>query len=378
KLAGSRAKKSYVTREETNAIISQGIKRALKKGNRKKRRRRANSDSDSESSEESHVVNTIEKKVKSYLHSRSRKRHKKHSHSAEVVGYVSLEHGSSKVMRILVDSGSTSTIILIRFCDPNLTSKYKETPLNWRTLGGVFTTRRKALVKFRLPEFSTKKQIQWKCHVDDKTDPKIARYDMIMGKDLQEELGIVINWQNCTIVWDDVPIAMKKYGSLHSRTKAKELFQTAMEPESIQHANKRVTRILDAKYEAADLRQVVAKCCSHLSANERSKLLKLLKDYEHVFDGTLGSFRTSPVSLELKKDAKPSHSRAFPVPRVREETLRKEVSRLVSIGVLEKCGPSEWAAPTFIIPKKNGSVRFISDFRQLNARLKRKAFPLPK
>ncbi len=38
---------------------------------------------------------------------------------------------------------------------------------------------------------------------------------------------------------------------------------------------------------------------------------------------------------------------------------------------------SEWAAPTFIIPKKDGTVRFISDFRELNLRLKRKPFPLP-
>ncbi|MGH7974637.1 MAG: hypothetical protein ACREBR_03860, partial [bacterium] len=246
--------------------------------------------------------------------------------------------------------------------------------LIWHTLGGVFTTRRKALVNFQLPEFSTRKQIQWKCHVDDHTDPKNARYDMIMGKNLQQERGIIINWQNCTIVWDDMPVAMKKYGTLDSRMEAKELLHTAMEPESMQRAHKRVKRILDAKYEAADLKHIVAKCCSHLSANDKSKLLKLLKDYEHLFDGSLGNFRSKPVSLELKDDAKPYHARAFPVPRSREATLRKEVDRLVSIGVLEKCGPSEWAAPTFIIPKKNGSVRFISDFRQLNARLNAKHF----
>jgi hypothetical protein len=45
---------------------------------------------------------------------------------------------------------------------------------------------------------------------------------------------------------------------------------------------------------------------------------------------------------------------------------------------LKRCSDSEWAAPTFIIPKKNGTVRFISDFRRLNEELKRKPYPIPK
>jgi predicted regulator of amino acid metabolism with ACT domain len=38
---------------------------------------------------------------------------------------------------------------------------------------------------------------------------------------------------------------------------------------------------------------------------------------------------------------------------------------------------SELAAPSFIIPKKDGTVRFINDFRELNKRIKRKPFPIP-
>ena len=55
-----------------------------------------------------------------------------------------------------------------------------------------------------------------------------------------------------------------------------------------------------------------------------------------------------------------------------------EVDRLIKLGVLKQINRSEWAAPTFIIPKKDSTVRFISDFRKLNNRLKRKPFPIPK
>ena len=47
----------------------------------------------------------------------------------------------------------------------------------------------------------------------------------------------------------------------------------------------------------------------------------------------------------------------------------KEVNILIEIGVLKKINISQWAAPTFIIPKINGTIRLISDFRELNKRI---------
>jgi hypothetical protein len=38
----------------------------------------------------------------------------------------------------------------------------------------------------------------------------------------------------------------------------------------------------------------------------------------------------------------------------------------------------EWASPLFIIPKKNRTVRFLRDFWEVNKRLIRKPFPIPK
>ena len=38
----------------------------------------------------------------------------------------------------------------------------------------------------------------------------------------------------------------------------------------------------------------------------------------------------------------------------------------------------EWRSPTFIQPKYNGTVRLLSNFRNLNHRIRRKPFPIPK
>jgi hypothetical protein len=66
------------------------------------------------------------------------------------------------------------------------------------------------------------------------------------------------------------------------------------------------------------------------------------------------------------------------VPKIYHDTLKHEKERLVKLGVFKRCSDSEWAAPTFIIPNKNVTVRFISDFRKLNEMLKRMPYPIPK
>jgi hypothetical protein len=145
---------------------------------------------------------------------------------------------------------------------------------------------------------------------------------------------------------------------------------------AVNDATERIKSILDAKYEAADLEKVCS-AQDHLRIEEQRKLLALLDKYKDLFDGTLGKWNHEPVELELKPDAEPYHARPYPVPRCHAETLKMEVERLCQIGVLKRVNRSEWAAPSFIIPKKDGTVRFINDFRELNKRIRRRPYPIP-
>jgi len=56
----------------------------------------------------------------------------------------------------------------------------------------------------------------------------------------------------------------------------------------------------------------------------------------------------------------------------------KEIDRLVGIGVLKRQTSSEWAFLTFIIPKKDMTVRTISNFWELNKRIIRRPYRIPK
>ena len=53
------------------------------------------------------------------------------------------------------------------------------------------------------------------------------------------------------------------------------------------------------------------------------------------------------------------------------------MKHLIKIGVLRPCGATR-GSQTFIIPKKDGRVRWVSDFRQLNKLTRRRIYPLPR
>jgi hypothetical protein len=199
------------------------------------------------------------------------------------------------------------------------------------------------------------------------------QYDLILGVKIMKKYGIILDFKDKMITVDEVKLPMQNINYLQGSSTLRVLKlnrSLAMEPHSTQDATKCVTRI-DAKYQKADLQTIVRDNCKHLSANQQKKLLQL-KKYELLFDGTLGDWKTKPVSFQLKEGVSPYHDRAFPVPKIHKDTIMKEVERLCKLGVSEWQPASEWASPSFIIPKKDRTVW------EIDKRLVRKPFPIPK
>ena len=79
------------------------------------------------------------------------------------------------------------------------------------------------------------------------------------------------------------------------------MFSSQLKPTVCLETTNRALEILDANDEKADLGKIVNDSCAHLSANERTMLLARLLEFEELLDGTLGDWKDSDVSLELKK-----------------------------------------------------------------------------
>ena len=50
---------------------------------------------------------------------------------------------------------------------------------------------------------------------------------------------------------------------------------------------------------------------------------------------------------------------------------------MVSMGVIEETGDSEWGSAAFGTPKKDGTIRVVADLRALNKVIRPRQYPMP-
>jgi hypothetical protein len=223
-------------------------------------------------------------------------------------------------IKILFDSGSTQTHVK-RDCVKKLRLRRDKTA-TWNTAAGPVDTNERCKVLFSLPEFSPTKVIEWEVHVGTFAS---KNYDMIIGNDLLQTLKIDLQYSTSTIEWDGTEKPMRSRDATIANS------YCISDTPCLEEAAERIKQILDAKYEPANLDEITASC-THLTNEEQYELNLLLKKYESLFDGTLGIWKGEDYDIELRNDAKPDHSRAYPIPRIHEQTLRHEVDRLCQIG----------------------------------------------
>ena len=79
-----------------------------------------------------------------------------------------------------------------------------------------------------------------------------------------------------------------------------------------------------------------------MAQEECEIIIYLLRIFEDILGGTLVMWNIKPIGFELKDYTKPFCLRPYPVLRVHEDMVRKEVKGLVSLGVLEHVNDLEW------------------------------------
>ncbi len=71
-----------------------------------------------------------------------------------------------------------------------------------------------------------------------------------------------------------------------------------------------------------------------------------------------------------------TRQKSYRIPERLEMVLKDELDIMLSMGVIEP--HSEWCSPIVLVPKKDGTLRFCIDFRQINSLSKVDPYPMPR
>lgn len=118
---------------------------------------------------------------------------------------------------------------------------------------------------------------------------------------------------------------------------------------------------------------------SSVPTEAQSKVRSLLTRYTSVFtshDGDLGC--TSLISHDIPlADDVPVRQRYRPIPPSEYEEVKQHINQLLEAQIIRESS-SPYASPIVLVRKKDGSLRMCVDYRQLNSKTRKDAFPLPR
>lgn len=115
------------------------------------------------------------------------------------------------------------------------------------------------------------------------------------------------------------------------------------------------------------------------SPEQQAQLVSLLKKYSFVFaneDEDLG--HTDKVQHEIHlTDNTPVTQPFRRIPPTQYREVREHIGKLLKKGVIRESS-SAYASPIVLVRKADGSLRLCVDYRKLNSKTRRDAFPLPR
>lgn len=108
------------------------------------------------------------------------------------------------------------------------------------------------------------------------------------------------------------------------------------------------------------------------------ELQDLLQEYAHCFVEVsgLGCVKIGVEHEIPVRCMEPIRSRPYRLTWEEEKYLQEELTRLLDLGLISPSN-GQWTSPIFFVKKKDGQLRLVVDYRKLNDRTIKDAYPLP-
>jgi len=262
----------------------------------------------------------------------------------------------------LLDTGSTKSLI-----SEELVKKYRMKTVtdngNWNTNTGQFRTNKLAFANnMTLPQWSSKRVIE---STELAVNPNAKqKYKAIFGLDFLLANKFDVLFSKAVIEWEGISVSMFNKREPRNNEECNKLEKETMQENKYSYLDAKEIAYLDNQ--------------KHLNDKEKEKLEVVLREFNELFEGRVGTYTDLEIEFELKPNAKPYYGRPYNVPVSQLPLCKAAIKEMINNGVLREVHEdTEWAAPTFFVPKKTPGVRTVSDFRALNSMIKRSPWPMP-
>jgi hypothetical protein len=284
---------------------------------------------------------------------------------------------------LLIDNGYVEYMIMSYPFATSLGYKLQKAQgRSYNTTNGLMTTTLQVSINnSRLPHLSQSQTFSATIQVVPEQSGDFG-YSMIMGCQQMDLLGIDTSRTEKVITWgSNVTIPMVPTGYWTDNRIWSLLLATAVNTEQAPDGDIFATftnadampilptsTFLQAIYKKLDLHEIVKRDGSHLTSNQQALLFQVLAHNEAAFQGGKGEYTSAPVGIILKPNAKPWRAKPYPIPLKNRDILEGKLQRQCNIGAMRQLTPpefeeQEWAFPAFGIPKKNGTICLVIDFR---------------
>ncbi len=158
----------------------------------------------------------------------------------------------NKTIRVLLDSGSSGDLLFMKKGSCKCISDVKPVvPQSWGTSNGTFVTDKVGDIEISFAEYSANKKV---CPdiVEYSPGDQAPMYDLIIGKQTMQDLGVKLDFQEKTITIVEILLPMRNIANLQLKPRITRALREntcfAQEPISTRSATKRMVKILDTKY----------------------------------------------------------------------------------------------------------------------------------
>ena len=114
----------------------------------------------------------------------------------------------------------------------------------------------------------------------------------------------------------------------------------------------------------------------HLTPEQQGQLTELIGEYPSLFSDAPS--RTNVMSHDVEVgDTVPIKQHPYRMNPLKSKEMKKEIQYMLDNDIIEP-SQSNWSSPCILVPKPDGSFRFCTDYRKVNAVTKSDTYPIPR